>query len=108
VARLARRWGCSRMWRTTRSAVRAVVEGEGRSAGVAVWARHLPEIRERTVFEWHLKDLLGPLWAYPRRRVPGALAAYARTRRLSRATQALRNAGVARSDHNLATTKEAG
>jgi hypothetical protein len=106
VARLARRWGCARMWRTTRAAVRAVVEGEGRSAAVALWARHLPAVRERTVLEWHVKAVLAPVWGYPRRRVPAALLAHARATRLSQAPRALRNAGLARSEHNLA--KEAG
>ena len=108
VARLARRWGCTRMWRTTRAAVRAVVDRDGRSAGVVVWGRHLPEVRERTVLEWHLKNLLAPAWAYPRRRIPGAVLGHVRATRLSRAPRALRNAGLARSEHNLATTKEAG
>ena len=70
VARLARRWGCARMWRTTRAAVRAVVEGGRGSVAVALWARHLPAIRERTVLEWHVKNLLAPAWGYPRRRAP--------------------------------------
>jgi putative nucleotidyltransferase-like protein len=108
VARLARRWGCTRMWRTTRAAVRAVVEGGRGSVAVALWARHLPAIRERTVLEWHVKNLLAPAWGYPRRRVPGAALAQLRAVRLSRAPRALRNAGVARSDHNLAITEEAG
>ena len=49
VAALARRWGCSRMWRTTRAAIGAVLEGSGRSAAVALWARHLRGVREPTV-----------------------------------------------------------
>ena len=102
VARLARRWGCTRMWRTTRTAVRAVLEGRGRSAAVTLWARHLPAMRERTVLEWHAKNLLAPAWGYPRRRIPGAMFAHVRTTRLSRAPRALKNARVARSEHNLA------
>jgi hypothetical protein len=127
IDRLARQWGCRRMWRTTRAAVRAVVEGEGRSAGVVLWARHLRAARERTVFEWHVKDLLAPVWGLP----PAvALAVVARRARatagrvrrepwpakLGRAVLALRNAGVPRSEHDLAlearasgsTTKESG
>jgi hypothetical protein len=100
VARLSRAWGCSRMWRTTRAAVRAIVEGEGRPAGVALWARHLPAIRERTVFEWHLKDLLAPAWGYPARRVPRALLSELRRMELNRSWRALRNARRPRSEHN--------
>ena len=121
VDALARRWGCSRMWRTTRAAVRHVLEGEGRSAGVAVWARHLTGVRERTVLEWHVKDLLAPVWGLP----PRAAAAAVRDEvlatagpegaepwraKLSRVRTALGNAGVARSQHDLVLEqhKEAG
>jgi hypothetical protein len=100
VARLARAWGCARMWRTTRAAVRHVVEGEGPSAGVALWARHLRHLRERTVFEWHLKDLLAPAWALPARRVPRALLSELRRMELTRSWSALRNARRPRSEHN--------
>jgi hypothetical protein len=99
VERLARRWGCLRMWRTTRRAVRAVVEGEGHSAAVALWARHLRGVRERTVLEWHVKDLLGPVWAHPARRVPRAIVAETSRIQLSRSWLALRNAGRPRSEY---------
>jgi hypothetical protein len=88
------------MWRTTRNAIRAVVEGEGHSAGAALWARHLRPIRERTVFEWHMKDLLAPAWGYPRRRVPGAIASEIGRMEFSRTWRALRNARRPRSEHN--------
>lgn len=112
VARLARRWGCARMWRTTRRAVHAVVEGRGRSAGVTLWSRHLAQVRERTVLEWHVKDLLAPAWGLPLRpalrAVLGEVRATAgRVRgetwraKLARIRLALRNAGVARSEHDL-------
>lgn len=103
VDRLARRWGCTRLWRTTRRAVGAVVEGEGHSAAVALWARHLRAGRERTVFEWHVKDLLSPLWGLPARRVPGAIASEARRTQLSRSWLALRNARLPRSEYNRLT-----
>jgi hypothetical protein len=99
IARLARAWGCTRMWRTTRRAVRALT-GEGHSAALSLWARHVRQVRERTVFEWHLKDVLAPLWGYPRRRVPGALLSELRRMEWSRSGPALRNAGRPRSEHN--------
>jgi hypothetical protein len=128
VARLAREWGCQRMWRTTRAAVRSVVDGDGRSAAVAIWARHLRGVRERTVFEWHLKDLLAPVWGMPARAAIRAVRAELRATlgrmrheprraKIKRAALAVRNARVARSEHNLAleargigstTTEEAG
>jgi hypothetical protein len=103
VARLARRWGCARMWRTTHAAVRSVLDGEGRSAAVALWARHLREVRERTVFEWHAKDLLAPAWAHPARRVPGAILSEVRRLRPTRSLVALRNARRPRSEYNEMT-----
>ena len=128
VARLAREWGCARMWRTTRAAVRSVVDGDGRSAAVAIWARHLRGVRERTVFEWHLKDFLGPLWGLPVGAALHAVLTELRTTigrmrhepwraKITRAALAVRHAGVARSEHKLAleargigstTTEEAG
>jgi hypothetical protein len=128
VAELARRWGCSKMWRTTHAAIRSVLEGDGRSAGVALWARHLRPLRERTVFEWHVKDLMAPLWGQPPTTALAAVLAELRATagpegrepwraKLSRARLALRNAGVARSQHGLVLeahtegageTKEAG
>jgi hypothetical protein len=113
IAALARRWGCSRMWRTTRAAVGAVLEASGRSAAVACWGRHLHGVRDRSVLEWHVKDVLAPLWGLPYRRIPGALLAEGWATvaaidaeswraKLSRARLALSNAGTARSDHLLA------
>jgi hypothetical protein len=112
LAALARRWGCARMWRTTLNAVRAVLEGEGRSAGVALWARHLPAVRERTVLETHVQELLAPVWGVPPTRVPAivrdAMASTAGRSgpepwraKLRRARTALGNAGMARSEHDL-------
>jgi hypothetical protein len=113
ITALARRWGCSRLWRTTRTAIGAVLEETGRSAAVAAWARHLHTVRERNVFEWHAKNTLAPVWGLPHRRIAGAVAAEMRAKaaageveprrvKLRRAGLALRNAGVARSHHVLA------
>lgn len=120
VDALARRWGCSRMWRTTHAAVRAVLEGDRRSAGVALWARHLRDVRERTVLEWHLKELLAPVWGMPPARVPAAVWTEVRATagpesrepwraKLGRSLLALRNAGRPRSEHDgIIEAKEAG
>ena len=118
VDALARRWGCARMWRTTRTAVGAVLEGTGRSRAVALWARHLEDVRERSVFECHVKNAAAPMWGLPHRRVPTAVAAevwatvaagdsetWAAKRRRTR--RALRHAGTARSDHLHALKHEA-
>jgi hypothetical protein len=103
VARLAREWGCQRMWRTTRRAVCAVVEGEGRSPAVWLWARHLRGVRERTVFEWHVKDVMAPAFGLPRRSLPKALVAELRRLEPSRFWLALRNARIPRSEYNQST-----
>ena len=109
VAALARRWGCSRLWRTTRSAARDVVEGRGRSRRQAVGAA--PErIPRAQVLESAPARTLGPASALPRRRVPGAVtrAVLHDVRRardepwrlkLVRARLALANAGTSRSAH---------
>jgi len=113
VDALARAWGCARLWRTTDAAARAVVQGDGGSAAVAVWARHLYAVRERTVFEAHAHDWLSPVWGLPPRRVPAAVvhAVLQEGRRedgepwrekLSRARLAMVNAGTAQSEHDLA------
>lgn len=113
VDELARRWGCRRMWRTTRAAVGAVLEASGRSAAVALWARHLRGVREPTVLEWHVRSALAPVWGLPGARVPEAVVTQARATagpkagepwrsKLRRAGLALRNARTARSEHNLA------
>lgn len=113
VDALARRWGCARMWRTTRTAIGAVFEGSGRSAAVSCWSRHLRGVRDRSVLEWHVKNALAPLWGLPGRRIPGAVLAEAWAtvsafeaeswrEKVWRARLALRNAGTARSDHLLA------
>jgi hypothetical protein len=113
VAALARRWGCLRVWRTTRAAIGSVLEGTGRSPAVALWARHLRGVREPTVFEWHVKGALAPLWGLPASRIPAAVMREARgtaapgagepwPSKLRRAGLAVRNAGTTRSEHQLA------
>jgi hypothetical protein len=113
VAALARRWGCARMWRTTRAAIGAVLEGTGRSRAVGAWARHLRDVRDRTVLESHAKNALAPVWGLPPRQIPAAVAvalwgtaaprdAEPWRAKSRRARLAMRNAGVARSEHLVA------
>jgi hypothetical protein len=111
--RLARAWGCSRMWRCTQAAVDTVLYGERTSAASAMWARHLLPARERTVFELHVQRWLSPAWGLPRRRVPLGVARAIRDdlrldgderwwTKVPRARLALSQAAMARSEHNLA------
>lgn len=105
VAALARRWDCLRLWKATHRALRAVVEGTDHSLAVPLWARHLRAVRERTVFEMHLTEAVGPLWAgaaieAPRalRRLPGESWGA----KLARTARAMANARVSKADHDLA------
>jgi Uncharacterised nucleotidyltransferase len=108
---LARRWGVGRLWCTTERAADALLEGDRRSAALALWARHLRRADERTVLEAHIQDLLAPLWGLGRTRAPGsALGALARdvrrdgreawSEKLTRTRLALGHAGVAKSEHD--------
>ena len=74
AAAVARRWGSARLWSATHAAIRDVLLGQQRSAGATLWARHLRGVRERTVFEWHLHDLLAPVWEPPAATGPGGVA----------------------------------
>ena len=62
---LARRWGVERLWRTTRTAIDALLLGERRGIPLRVWAAHLPAARDRTVLENHLQRWLSPFSAMP-------------------------------------------
>jgi hypothetical protein len=110
IEELARRWGVSRIWRTTHAAAAALFAGGRPPIAMHLWARHLEAARGRTVAESHLERWISPYWALPPRTaltrtvrriaeetrpVPGELW---RTK-LSRARLAVRNAGVRRSSH---------
>jgi hypothetical protein len=77
---------------------------------VRLWARHLADVRERTVFEHHLLAWLAPFWALPRHRaVRTSLGALGRTLRpafdegwrdkLARTVRALGHARTSLSQH---------
>jgi hypothetical protein len=61
----ARAWGVDRLWRTTFAAANGLLGGERQSAAVAVWARHLPAVRERSVLSNHLGRWLSNFWGLP-------------------------------------------
>ena len=106
----ARRWGLHRVWGTTERAAAALL-GRGRATlPLLTWARHLPAVRERTVFEAHLDRWLSGFWGLPPGpAIAGARAAAAEaispaagetaaTKR-SRMRRAFANAFVAQSRH---------
>jgi hypothetical protein len=117
--RTAAAWGLERVWRVTRRAIDHLLDGGPSSFPLRSWARHLEEVRERSVFEHHLMRWLSPYSELPpaaalarnlsvlRREIsPGAGESW--LEKLGRTTKALRNpsAPVARPDQG-ATAREA-
>jgi len=74
IEREARRWELERIWRTTRAAVGSLFLGEARPLSLRTWARHLVELREPTVLEWHLQRDFSSFWAVPAEQALGASA----------------------------------
>lgn len=107
---VARDWGCTRLWRSTRRAADDVLATRGSSLALRIWARHLREGRDRTVLAAHLQRWLAPAWAVPRRRVfTVTTAAVARdllpfgdegwARKATRMRRALADTRIAEADH---------
>jgi hypothetical protein len=71
---VARAWGCARLWRSTRRTAQSVLVSRRVPDPLMVWARGLPEMRDRTVFDAHLERWLAPVWALPPRRALGCVA----------------------------------
>ena len=65
LERGARAWGLARVWRSTRSAIEALLFDGPSTAALLIWARHLRSVRERSVFEGHLQRVLAPFWGLP-------------------------------------------
>jgi hypothetical protein len=101
VRRLARRWGCSRLWRTTERAAGRLLHGGRPSLALALWGRHLPATRERTVLEAHVADCFAPLSGRGRPRALRREAGEAWGPKLARAGHALAHARVVKADHDL-------
>jgi len=66
AGRLARRWGSHRVWRTTLSAAVSLLEEGSSALALSIWARHLAQVRERTVLENHLARWAGAGSGLPR------------------------------------------
>jgi Uncharacterised nucleotidyltransferase len=71
---VARAWGCTRLWRSTRRTAQGVLLRRRVPGSLMLWTRRLPEMRERTVFDAHLERWLAPVWAFPARRALGCVA----------------------------------
>jgi Uncharacterised nucleotidyltransferase len=107
---LARFYGLERVWRATEAACRALLEDGRRPWSLRLWARNLAQLRERTVFEFHLARWLSDFWAVPPERAAAGLASALAKEllpapgetwkaKLGRARIAFRNAATARSEH---------
>jgi hypothetical protein len=73
--RLARQWGCERLWRTTTTCADAVLGGRREPLALRLWGRHLTETREPRVSDAYVARVLAPAWALPRRRAAGGVGA---------------------------------
>jgi hypothetical protein len=111
VRALARRWRCERVWRSTESAMAAVLDAGSVPVALRTWACHLRETRERTVLESRVQRLAGPVWALPARAMPRAMARATATHlrrhdgepwraKLMRTRTVVRNVGLPRSEHD--------
>jgi Uncharacterised nucleotidyltransferase len=110
IEQTAGMWGLTHLWRTTDRVTDAVLAGT-QPRMVPSWARHLREMRERTVLENHLQAWLSPFSSLPPRRALAAAAgAFASDlaptpeegwpEKLSRVLTASRHATIALSRHN--------
>lgn len=56
-------WGMRRLWLTSLHAAKAALGLESPTMPLRVWARHLPDVRERSVLEKHLQLWLSAYWS---------------------------------------------
>jgi hypothetical protein len=107
---LARRWGLLKIWDTTAAAAGALLGGGRTPWPLRTWARHLAEVRDRTVLEFHLERWLSGFWESKVRvaaaRVPGTLVSEllpapgeTLAKKVTRSRHALGNALVSQPRH---------
>jgi len=110
VRSLADEYGLRRLWSASEAAMDALLGDGGRTFPLRTWARNLPEVRERTVFESHLTrwisdfSAVSPLLAARRigftiRRELGLAQGETVRSKLNRTARAIRNARRTRSEH---------
>lgn len=66
-------WNISKLWRTTSECLDALLRDSRTPWALRLWARNLPQVRERTVLENHLARWLSDFWALSRRESARAL-----------------------------------
>jgi hypothetical protein len=112
AAALARRWGWSELWELTAGTAGALLYGGRPPATARAVGRHLAEVRDLTVIEYHALRLIAPVAAAPRRRAPAVLGeslSQLASRgpeqpwraKLSRAGGALRHASATKASHDV-------
>ena len=117
--RTAAAWGMTRVWRTSWRAIEGVFHGGASTFPLRTWARHLAEVRERSVFEHHLTRWLSPYWELPPlpalsrmtqvvRRELGPAPGETWGDKVGRARRALRNPHVPVSRHHPERPRQAG
>jgi hypothetical protein len=117
AGRIAHQVGLGRVWDATSAAADTLFLGRRRSWPLRTWARHLPQARERTVLDVHLMRLLSPFSTFGSRAAFGAAGASALhtlrpsdaeswSAKLARASSAVRDAGLARSEHESRLTDD--
>jgi putative nucleotidyltransferase-like protein len=65
LVRVARAWDVERIWRTTQATIDSLFGDRRRPPAGRVWARHLWQVRERTILERQLERWLGPFSGLP-------------------------------------------
>jgi hypothetical protein len=116
LTKTAEAWGIPKIWRTTRAAIRALLEGGPTTIPLRTWARHLPSVRERSVVDSHLMRWLHVFWELPPRAAVADLGAEFRLtllpapgeswrEKLARTGRSLRHPGEPMSTH---LTREVG
>jgi hypothetical protein len=67
LEQLAANWGIEGVWRVTAAAGEAMLLGGPPPWSLRTWARDIRGVRDRTVFENHVRRVVGPFWALPLR-----------------------------------------
>jgi len=100
LAQTAEAWGIPKIWRTTRAAIGALLEGGSTTLPLRTWARHLRPVRERTVLDNHLMRWFHVFWELPPRAAAGDLRAAFRMTLLPAPGEAWREK-LARTGHSF-------
>jgi hypothetical protein len=113
LEQLTERWGIAGVWRSTAAAGQAMLLSGPAPWSLRTWARDIDAVRDRSVFENHVRRILGPFWALPLRRATrvaaralvdevGPAPGEPWSAKLGRVRRAVGNAGVRLREHHRA------